>query len=106
MEETNNSNTLALGEPHPAAYEARTWIMSHSVSQLMLWQGALSSCALADNRLAAICSHTLHRLLTGMPVSDRYVLGLAWSLRGLQTTEDEPPACAAIEAAPKDETPS
>jgi hypothetical protein len=43
-----------------------------------------SSCAIEGNRLAEICAETLDRLIHGQPVSDRYILGLAWNLRDME----------------------
>lgn len=72
--------TLKIGEPHPAVYRAYAFIKSHSVFELFSWQEAFSSCAIEGNRLAEVCAETLNRILTGQPVSDRYVLGLAWAM--------------------------
>ena len=71
--------TLREGEPHPSAKMALRWIMARQGS-LGMAQEALSSCAIEGNRSAEICSETLRRLLNGKPVSDRYLLGLAWFL--------------------------
>lgn len=75
------TGTLNAGEYHPAAKSAAAWIRAHGVSDLMLWQEALASCALAGNREAELCSETLRRFMHGEPVSDRYILGLAWCMR-------------------------
>lgn len=74
---------LNPGEPHPAARMALNWIKTLPIHELMLWQEAFASTAIESggNRLATICSGTLDRLLTGKPVSDRYLLGLAWAIR-------------------------
>lgn len=72
---------LKLGEPHPAAITARDWIASRSPENIALWQEAFASCGLRGNRLGEICGETLRRLLAGEPVSDRYILGLAWTMR-------------------------
>ena len=69
-------NELAVGEVHPATREAVSWILAQP--QLGLWLEAFASCGIEGNRLAAICAETLNRLLSGKPVGDRYVLGLAW----------------------------
>jgi len=77
--------TLKETEPHPSAYDAKKWIsenMTHS--QLCMALESFSSCAIEGNRLGEICSETLSRLMTGATVSDRYLLGLAWSLRSLK----------------------
>ena len=70
--------TLGITEIHPSALDAEKWIMSLNTSDLFLWQETFASCSTEDNRLAEICSETLRRLLNGEPVSDRYLLGLAW----------------------------
>ena len=72
---------LKIGEPHPSAINALTWVKNQPIEQLMQWQSAYASCAISGNRLAEICGETLRRLLNGEPVSDRYLLGLAWSMR-------------------------
>lgn len=77
--------TLKMGEPHPLAYSAKAWIMKNiPYFKLLEYQGILSSVALSGNRSSEVCVETLGRLLTGMPVSDRYLLGLAWMLRNLE----------------------
>jgi len=69
------------GEHHPAADSALTYLNSLGLEKLLLWQESFSSCAIEGNRLAEICSETLNRLLTHQPVSDRYLLGLAWTIK-------------------------
>jgi len=46
---------------------------------------ALASTALSGNRLAEICMGTIDRLAKGEPVSDRYLLGLAWTILSWRT---------------------
>lgn len=77
------NGTLTPGEPHPAASSAIAWIKSMPVEDMATWMESFSSCAIAGNHTAEICSETLYRLRTGQPVSDRYVLGLAWVLKEL-----------------------
>lgn len=72
---------LAPTEPHPAAYAAREWIAKQPPENLFRWLESFSSCAIEGNRLAEVCAETLNRLMHSQPVSDRYVLGLAWTLR-------------------------
>ncbi len=43
--------------------------------------GSFASDAIEGNRLAEICGETLRRVIAGEPVSDRYLLGLCWTLR-------------------------
>lgn len=73
--------TLADTEPHPAAYAAKEWIAQLPMHELCMWQESFASCAIEGNRLAEVCSETLNRLTTGQSVSDRYLLGLAWTMR-------------------------
>ena len=72
---------LNVGEPHPAAQSAKEYIASQGLESLMMWQESFSSCAIEGNRLGEICSETLARLMKCLPVSDRYVLGLAWTIQ-------------------------
>jgi hypothetical protein len=79
--EEANRGELAPGEPHPAAYSAKEWIASLATEKLLMWRDAFASCAIEGNRLGEICAETINRLLSGQPVSDRYLLGLAWAMR-------------------------
>ena len=81
------SGTLNPGEAHPAAYEAKEYIVKRGLKKLTMYLEAFSSCAIAGNRLGEICSETLNRLLKGEPVSDRYILGLAWELKRMESTD-------------------
>ena len=76
--------TLKDGEPHPIAYAAKDYIASLGVPKLMMYLESYSSCAIEGNRLGEICGETLDRLMHGQPVSDRYILGLAWSLKNME----------------------
>jgi len=80
---------LAPGEVHPSAFAAHQFICAIPKTTLMLYQESLASVALSGNRLADICSETLRRLLDGEPVSDRYLLGLAWQLRLLEEENND-----------------
>ena len=73
--------TLKETEPHPSAMSALEYLQSLSFTELSTWQESFSSCAIEGNRLAEVCSETLHRLMNKQPVSDRYVLGLAWTIK-------------------------
>lgn len=75
-----DSDTLKPTEPHPAAREAIRYLMSLDDRDIAMWQSTFSSCALSGNRLAEVCSGTLSRLVHHKPVSDRYLLGLAWTM--------------------------
>lgn len=75
--------TLEVNEPHPAAYNAREWIGEIPFFGLAKWQESFSSCAIDGNRLAEVCSETLRRIINNEPVSDRYLLGLVWTMKSL-----------------------
>jgi hypothetical protein len=81
------TSTIAVGEYHPAADEAmrymRRWLAG-DFSNVVRTQEAFASTALSGNRLSEICLGTLHRLMNGEMVSDRYLLGLAWTIRNLE----------------------
>lgn len=75
------TDTLEPKEPHPAALAARDWIAKNcSTEDLLMWLHSFSSCAIDGNRLAEVCAGTIRRLIKGEPVSDRYMLGLAWTI--------------------------
>lgn len=77
----NKFPDLSPGEPHPAAQSALAFVCNHPLPALLAWQGAFASCAIEGNRQAEICGETLRRVLEHEPVSDRYILGLAWTMR-------------------------
>ena len=77
---TNSRDTLSPAEPHPAARSALNYIRTIPYTDLVLYQEAFATNAIEGNRLAEICLGTLNRLLHSEPVSDRYLLGLAWIL--------------------------
>ena len=74
------NDTLKPTEPHPAARLALEFIKTIPYTDLVLYQEAFATNAIEGNRLAEICLGTLNRLLHSEPVSDRYLLGLAWIL--------------------------
>ena len=76
--------TLKEGEYHPSADSAMRFIKEFIVSHPDDWmslQESLASTALSGNRLAEILLSTVERLNKGEPVSDRYLLGLAWFMK-------------------------
>ena len=85
---TMTKGTLEIGEFHPAATNAFRYIKSLGFRELMMWQESFSSSAIEGDRLAEICGETLERILNGQPVSDRYVLGLAWVMRPIEKDEE------------------
>lgn len=75
---------LNKGEPHPSSSSALAYISSLGLQKLFEYQEAFASTAIEGNRLSEICLETLHRLLNKEPVSDRYLLGLAWILKSME----------------------
>lgn len=73
--------TLDEWEPHPAARNALGFITRIPREDLMQTMEAFASTAISGNRTSEICAETLRRILRGRPISDRYVLGLAWVMR-------------------------
>ena len=76
--------TLAPGEPHPASTSALAYIAGLGWNKRAMYLEALSSCAIEGNRTAEVCAATLRRLERNEPVSDRYLLGLAWELKRME----------------------
>ncbi len=71
-------HTLNSGEAHPMAYVAAEYINENMEPALV---ESIASTALSGNRTAEICWSTWERLQKNEPVSDRYILGLAWFVR-------------------------
>lgn len=86
--ETLTTGTLRNDEFHPAAPAALRYIFSIPMDELMTWQESFASTALSNNRLSEVCIETLDRLLHQEPCSDRYILGLAWTLKDLREIPD------------------
>ncbi len=80
----NDRGVLEVGEPHPAAESAKYYLSALGAKKLFQYLEAFSSCAIEGNRLGEICSETLNRLMQGEPVSDRYLLGLAWAIKSME----------------------
>ncbi len=76
--------TLAPTEPHPSAQFAINYIHKMLDQKLHRYSEAFASCAIESNRLGEVCAETLHRIMAGEPVSDRYLLGLAWAIRDME----------------------
>lgn len=77
----NDRGTLAPTEPHPAVQDALAYLNSIGSLKLNVYRGAFASCAIEGNRLGEVCVETINRLFANQPVSDRYLLGLAWAIR-------------------------
>lgn len=88
-EEELTAGTLAVGEAHPAAHDAFKYVRKYisNPKRLCFMRESLASCALSGNRVAEVCFETLERILNGQPISDRYLLGLAWFLKEMEKME-------------------
>lgn len=87
---TTNSSDIQADEFHPAARSAYRWLKGFMVTNpedYLRSKEALANAAMAGNRQAIICMGTLERLATSQPVSDRYLLGLAWTILRLHNHE-------------------
>ena len=82
-----NKGDLKPNEPHPAAVMALEWLRNQPFLDLLQLQESFASSALAGNRMAEICGETLRRFIANEPVSDRYILGLAWVLATAEKEE-------------------
>lgn len=83
--------TLEIGEVHPAAHSAYRWIKEYTVKNAMRMHRlieAFASTAISGNRTGDVCGETLRRIIQGEPVSDRYILGLAWTLKTMDEIKD------------------
>lgn len=85
--------TLAIGEYHPAADSAFAYVKGKLLSmtdrEKMMLQESFASTGLSGNRTAELCSETLRRIMHGETVSDRYLLGLAWTMRKMDDISDQ-----------------
>lgn len=93
-EQPVSRGTLKVGEYHPSADLAMSYILSIPFDKLALLQESMASCAIEGNRCAEVCSETLSRILGNQPVSDRYLLGLAWFLKDIN---EEETSCNALD---------
>lgn len=77
--------TLKIGEFHPAAHIAMEYIKSYLlVNDPLKILESLEFMSLAGNRMAEVCAETLSRYIHKWPVSDRYIMGLAWVLYSMR----------------------
>ena len=76
--------TLGFGEVHPAAQIAIDYMNGIDRLKFMRHKEAIASTALAGNKLANVAFETLRRYEAGEPLSDRYLMGLAWLLWSLE----------------------
>lgn len=85
---SNERGTLRPAEHHPAADDALAWLQCYIAKQgpaeALLLLESFASTAIEGNRLAEVCGETLRRILHKEPVSDRYLLGLCWTIRQME----------------------
>jgi hypothetical protein len=85
---SDTPGTLRPDEYHPAADSAKAWLadfLANDPQRAFRWAESFASTAMSGNRLAELCGETLRRLLAGEPVSDRYLLALAWTLKEMES---------------------
>lgn len=92
---TQTPGTLRPDEHHPAADSAMAWLQEYlgrDPQRAFVLVESFASNAIEGNRLAEICGETLRRILDREPVSDRYLLGLVWTIREMDgmATHDDP----------------
>jgi hypothetical protein len=74
---------IRADEFHPAARSAYRWLKGFMVANAddyLRIRTALEIAAAGGNRQAEICSGTIARLRRSLPVGDRYLLGLCWTI--------------------------
>lgn len=81
----NERGTLAPTEPHPASTSALNYLLELRYEKLLTYREAMASCAIEGNRLGEVCVETINRILSSKPVSDRYLLGLAWAIKEFES---------------------
>lgn len=86
--------TLTLTEPHPAYTTALEYLRSIPYAEMAVILEAMASCAIEGNRLGEVCAETWRRFQAGEPVSDRYLMGLAWAVWGAKNDFKRLSSCA------------
>lgn len=84
--------TLKPNEIHPAADSALEFVkyfLKSDLNRCFRIRESFASTAIAGNRLSEVCLETLNRILNGDAISDRYLLGLAWTLMSLNKIEEQ-----------------
>jgi hypothetical protein len=69
---------LKYNEYHPAADSAFQYVKDNMTPMMI---ESFASTALEGNRVSELCLGTWERIQSGATISDRYILGLAWTLR-------------------------
>lgn len=84
----NTEGTLKQGEYHPAADSALKYIREYVLQDPFIIE-SLASTALSGNRTAELGHETLRRIMNGEPISDRYLLGLAWTFKQIEELKEK-----------------
>lgn len=82
--------TIRSDEFHPAARSAYRWLKGFMITNpddYMRTKMALQIAAESGNRQAQVCMGTINRLASSQPISDRYLLGLCWTILYLHNFE-------------------
>jgi len=72
---------------HPMAYDAMRYVKSLGVKKLCLYRESMASSAIEGDETSEVLLETIRRIIEGEPVSDRYLLGLAWFLINAEKQE-------------------
>lgn len=76
--------TLNVGEFHPSSSSAMAYVKAKLFDpEFFFTKEAIASNAMSGSRHCELCFDTLTRIENNEPVSDRYLLGLAWFLKEL-----------------------
>jgi hypothetical protein len=87
---STNEATIQDGEYHPIADDAMHWLRQFMLTQpheYAIIKESIYSTALSGHRASELCASTITRLANSEPVSDRYLLALAWLVRSLAEKE-------------------
>jgi hypothetical protein len=74
--------SLKPSDPHPVVNSAKKYILGFDTVELLEWFDSARR-----SEAVVVCQESFKRLVSGKPVSDRYLLGLAWFLK--TEVEDE-----------------
>lgn len=80
-EDPSDPATLKSGEVHPITDRAYAYVLQN-LSESVIAELKKGS-EMGNNRLCEVCYGTVLRLREGLPVSDRYLIGLAWLMRDM-----------------------
>jgi len=85
-------NEIPTGKNHPAVHQAYRYIKEYIADNVIgvpMLLESFASNAIKGNETAKYCLDTLERILENKPVGERYVFGLAWTLKYREEIENE-----------------